>query len=110
MVGLALVPLTRGHLPLTVAAFMLVVAGVKAYQPAFWSLPSLFLTDVAAAGSIGLINSVGNLGGFLGPTILGGVENLTGSFVGGIYYLAGSLAVCAAIIFRLGVGRRDAPA
>jgi ACS family tartrate transporter-like MFS transporter len=107
MAGLALVPMTRGHLPLTIAAFMLTVAGIKAYQPAFWSLPSLFLTDVAAAGSIGLINSIGNLGGFLGPSILGGVENLTGSFVGGIYYLAGSLAVCAAIIFSLGVGRRE---
>ncbi len=107
MAGLALVPLTRGHLPLTVGAFMLIVAGIKAYQPAFWSLPSLFLTDVAAAGSIGLINSIGNLGGFFGPTILGGVENLTGSFVGGIYYLAGSMAVCASIIFALGVGRRE---
>jgi ACS family tartrate transporter-like MFS transporter len=107
MAGLILVPMTRGHLPLTIAAFMVIVAGIKAYQPAFWSLPSLFLTDVAAAGSIGLINSIGNLGGFLGPTILGGVENLTGSFVGGIYYLAGSMAVCAAIIFRLGVGRRE---
>jgi MFS transporter, ACS family, tartrate transporter len=113
MAGLALVPLTQGHLPLTIAAFMVIVAGIKAYQPAFWSLPSLFLTDVAAAGSIGLINSIGNLGGFLGPTILGGVEKVTGSFVGGIYYLAGSMAVCAAIIFRLGVGRQergDAPA
>jgi len=107
MAGLALVPLTRGHLALTIAAFMLIVAGIKAYQPAFWSLPSLFLTDVAAAGSIGLINSIGNLGGFLGPTILGGVENLTGSFVGGIYYLSGSMAVCAVIIFRLGIGRQE---
>lgn len=107
MAGLVLVPFTRGHLALTITAFMLIVAGIKAYQPAFWSLPSLFLTDVAAAGSIGLINSVGNLGGFLGPTVLGGVENLTGSFVGGIYYLAGSMAVCATIILRLGVGKRE---
>jgi ACS family tartrate transporter-like MFS transporter len=107
MAGLALVPLTRGNLPLTIAVFMLIVAGIKAYQPAFWSLPSLFLTDVAAAGSIGLINSIGNLGGFFGPTVLGGVENLTGSFVGGIYYLAASMGVCAVIIFTLGVGRRE---
>lgn len=107
MAGLALVPLTRGNLPLTIAVFMLIVAGIKAYQPAFWSLPNLFLTDVAAAGSIGLINSIGNLGGFFGPTVLGGVENLTGSFVGGIYYLAASMGVCAVIIFTLGVGRRE---
>jgi ACS family tartrate transporter-like MFS transporter len=107
MIALALVPLTRGHLPLTIGCFMLVLGGIKAYQPAFWSLPSLFLTDVAAAGSIGLINSLGNLGGFFGPTILGKVENITGSFVGGIYYLSGSMAVCVIIIFLLGLGRRE---
>jgi ACS family tartrate transporter-like MFS transporter len=107
MVALAMVPLTRGHLPLTIGCFMLVLGGIKAYQPAFWSLPSLFLTDVAAAGSIGLINSLGNLGGFFGPTILGKVENLTGSFVGGIYYLSGSMAMCVMIIFLLGLGRRE---
>ena len=107
MSALALVPWTRGHLPLTIGCFMLVLAGIKAYQPAFWSLPSLFLTDVAAAGSIGLINSLGNLGGFFGPTILGKVEKITGSFVGGIYYLSGSMAVCAIIILVLGLGRRE---
>ena len=107
MTALAAVPWTRGHLPLTIGCFMLVLGGIKAYQPAFWSLPSLFLTDLAAAGSIGLINSLGNLGGFFGPTILGKVEKITGSFVGGIYYLSVSLAVCAIIIFLLGLGRRE---
>jgi MFS transporter, ACS family, tartrate transporter len=107
MIALALVPWTRGHLPLTMGCFMLVIAGNKAYQPAFWSLPSLFLTDMAAAGSIGLINSLGNLGGFFGPTIMGEVEKITGSFVGGIYYLAGSMALCAIIISLLGLGRRE---
>jgi ACS family tartrate transporter-like MFS transporter len=105
--ALAAAPLTRGHLPLTIACFMLAFAGIKSYQPAFWSLPSLFLTDAAAAGSIGLINSIGNLGGFMGPTILGKVENLTGSFVGGICYLSASLAITAAIIFWLGLGRKE---
>ena len=82
-------------------------AGIKAYQPAFWSLPSLFLTDAAAAGSIGLINSLGNLGGFLGPAVLGLVEHQTGSFVGGIYYLCFSMAICALIIGLLGLGRKE---
>jgi len=107
MIALAIVPLTRGHLPLTIVCFMLVLAGLKAYQPAFWSLPNLFLTEVAAAGSIGLINSLGNLGGFVGPAILGKVEKITGSFVGGIYYLSGSMALCAIIIAVLGLGRRE---
>jgi ACS family tartrate transporter-like MFS transporter len=107
LLALAATPLTRGHLPFTIGCFMIVAAGIKAYQPAFWSLPSLFLTQSAAAASIGLINSVGNLGGFFGPTILGHVERLTGSFDGGIYYLCCSMAVCVTIIFLLGLGRRE---
>jgi ACS family tartrate transporter-like MFS transporter len=107
LLALGLAPMSRGHLPLTVLCFVLAFAGIKAYQPAFWSLPSLFLTDVAAAGSIGLINSIGNLGGFLGPTILGTVEKVTTSFVGGIYYLCVSLAACAAIVAVVGLGKRE---
>lgn len=100
-------PMTRGNLPLTIGCFMLAFAGVKAYLPAFWALPSLFLTGPAAAGSIGLINSIGNLGGFFGPAVLGKVEKVTGSFVGGIYYLSVSVTVSAIIIFFLGLGHRD---
>jgi ACS family tartrate transporter-like MFS transporter len=110
LVALGLTPFTRGHLPLTIACFMATAAGIKSYQPAFWSLPSLFLTGAAAAGSIGLINSIGNLGGFLGPTVLGTVEKYTGSFVGGIYYLCASMAICATIIALIGVGRRESSA
>ena len=110
LVALGLTPLTRGHLPLTIVCFMATAAGIKSYQPAFWSLPSLFLTGAAAAGSIGLINSIGNLGGFLGPTVLGTIEKLTGSFVGGIYYLCGSMMICATIIALIGVGQRESSA
>jgi ACS family tartrate transporter-like MFS transporter len=107
-VAFALAPATRGHMSLTIACFMLAFTGIKSYQPSFWSLPSLFLTDAAAAGSIGLINSLGNLGGFAGPSILGKVETVTGSFVGGMCFLSGSLALTAVIIFVLGLGRRKA--
>jgi MFS transporter, ACS family, tartrate transporter len=105
--ALALTPFTRGHLLLTVVCFMVVFAGFKSYLPAFWSLPSLFLTEAAAAGSIGLINSIGNLGGFLGPFVLGKVETVTGSFVGGIYFLCAFMTVSAAIILLLGLGRKE---
>jgi len=103
--SLALAPLTQGHLFLTVACFMLAFLGFKAYMPAFWSLPNLFLTEAAAAGSIGLINSIGNLGGYLGPSVLGKVQTLTGSFVGGIYFLCVSMALSATIIFFLRLER-----
>ena len=105
--ALAFAPMTQGNLPLTIGCFMLAFAGFKSYLPAFWSLPTLFLTEAAAAGSIGLINSVGNLGGFLGPYVLGKVQTVTGSFVGGIYYLCASMAVSAMIIFYLGLGRQE---
>ncbi len=98
--------LTQGRLWLTVALFTLAMTGLKAYLPAFWSLPSLFLTEAAAAGSIGLINSVGNLGGGLGPYVLGWVKKATGSFQNGILFLATSMVVSATIIMLLGVGHQ----
>jgi MFS transporter, ACS family, tartrate transporter len=107
VVILAITPFTRGHLGLTIACFMLVFTGIKSYQPAFWSLPSLFLTSTAAAGSVGLINSVGNLGGFVGPYFLGFVQKKTGSFVGGLYFLCCSMAVSVTILLLLGLGRRE---
>jgi ACS family tartrate transporter-like MFS transporter len=97
----------RGHVGLSVALFTLALTGTKAYLPAFWSLPSLFLTGSAAAGSIGLINSVGNLGGFLGPSVVGWVDAWSGSFVGGIWFLAISLSISASIIMSLGIGHRE---
>jgi ACS family tartrate transporter-like MFS transporter len=98
--------LIRDQLWVTVALFTVALTGLKAYLPAFWSLPSLFLTEAAAAGSIGLINSVGNLGGFLGPSVIGTVEKVTGSFQGGITFLALSMAISATILVTLGLGHR----
>jgi ACS family tartrate transporter-like MFS transporter len=102
--GLLLVMLSRGELALTVLGFMIAYAGFKAYLPAFWSLPTIFLTETAAAGSIGLINSVGNLGGFLGPYVLGKVESMTGSFEGGLIFLIVCMALSAATVSRLRLG------
>ena len=96
------------------------MTGLKAYLPAFWSLPSLFLTEAAAAGSIGLINSVGNLGGFVGPKAMGWLEKTMGidgrrratlpsgfnTYLPGILFLSVSMAVSATIIVSLPIGRR----
>jgi ACS family tartrate transporter-like MFS transporter len=107
--GLLLVTQSRGHLALTVLCFMVAFAGFKAYLPAFWSLPSLFLSESAAAGSIGLINSLGNLGGFLGPYVLGTMESLTGSFEGGLLFLSASMSLATVTVLRLGLGKRVNP-
>ncbi len=103
-------PLTQGSLPWTMACLMIAFAGFKTYMPAFWSLPSLFLAEVAAAASIGLINSVGNLGGAVGPWVIGVIKDTTGSYTNGFYFLAASMFLASAIIFWLGLGAKSPPA
>jgi MFS transporter, ACS family, tartrate transporter len=109
-IALAFAPATEGRLWLTVVLFTLAMTGLKAYLPAFWSLPSLFLAEAAAAASIGLINSFGNLGGAVGPTVVGVVRDYTGSYRTGLWFLAASMVVSALIIVSLGIGRKVKPA
>ena len=86
---------------LAAVAWMSVAAiGIYGAKAPFWPLPSMFLTGSAAAGGIALINSVGNLGGFAGPYIMGWVKNVTGSFQAGLYVLAG-FGIAAAFVTLL---------
>ena len=62
--------------------------------------------SAAAAASIGLINSFGNLGGAVGPTVIGIVRDVTGSFSTGLRFLALSGVISALIIMTLGIGRK----
>jgi D-galactonate transporter len=79
-------------------AWMSVAAiGIYGAKAPFWPLPSMFLTGSAAAGGIALINSVGNLGGFAGPYIMGWVKDATGNFKAGLYVLAG-FGIAAAVV------------
>jgi ACS family tartrate transporter-like MFS transporter len=103
-IALALTPMTRGSLGMTMLCFVIAFASLKAFLPIFWTLPNLFLTEVAAAGSIGLINSVGNLGGFFGPTIIGKIEAVTGSFAGGLMCMAVTMGVSSAVLLLLRLG------
>jgi len=95
---LVLSTLTRGNIYLSVLCFSIAAAGMKSYMPAFWSLPSLFLTSSAAAGSVGMINSIGNLGGFLGPSVMGYVDSTLGSYVYGLFFLSFTSICSAALI------------
>jgi MFS transporter, ACS family, tartrate transporter len=108
-VTLALMPLSLGSLLLTMILLVLLRTGIKSYQPSFWTLPGLFLTESAAAGSLALINSIGNLGGFVGPYVLGKLEKLTGSFASGLYFLAACMTMSVMIVLCLGLGRRPSP-
>src|SRR5271165_660663 len=104
--ALVLTPMTQGEPWLTIALFTLAMMGLKAYLPAFWTLPSEFLSASAAAASIGLINSFGNLGGAVGPTVVGIVRDSTGSYNVGLRFLAASMVISAIIIITLGIGRK----
>ena len=79
------------------------LAAVGTYAPmsVWWSYPTTFLSGMAAAGAVGLINSMGNLGGFVGPYLTGWVRQTTGSFAGAMLYLAASLAAAGLLILTL---------
>ncbi len=79
-----------GMIALTIAA-----VGDLGGRGPFWALPGRFLTGSASAGGIALINTVGALGGFVGPSMVGFVKNATGSFKGGLLLLAALLFVSA---------------
>ena len=98
--GLFLSAIAAENAILAIMFFCLVGAGLYAYLPGFWAIPAAFLTESAAAASIGLINSVGNLGGFVGPYIVGYLNNKTNSFYAPIIYLSCS-ALAAAILILL---------
>ncbi|MHB1653459.1 MAG: MFS transporter [Desulfitobacteriaceae bacterium] len=75
--------------------------GVYVGMGVWWTYPTSFLSGSAAAGAVGLINSVGNLGGWVGPYLVGFVKNQTGSFTWAYLYLAFSLTVAGILILTL---------
>ena len=70
------------------AGMCISTAGFYGTKGPFWSMPSMLLTGTAAAGGIAWINSIGNVGGFFGPAIVGWLKDVTGSYAGGLYGLA----------------------
>ena len=103
--GLALAG-TAGSVISVVAALTLVNIGITSAKPPLWSMPTMFLSGSAAAAGIATINSIGNLGGFVGPTMIGWIKDLTGSFLGGLYFVAGLLVVSAVLTFFLARSQR----
>jgi ACS family tartrate transporter-like MFS transporter len=99
--GLCLSAVFAENVVLAVAFFCVAGAGLYGYLPGFWAIPAAFLTESAAAASIGLINSVGNLGGFVGPYVVGYLNNKTGSFYAPVIYLSCSALVAAILILTV---------
>ena len=78
-------------------AMAVTAVGLYGSRPAFWPMPSIFLTGTAAAAGIALINSIGALGGYIGPFVVGWIKDSTNSFDNGLYFLAACALASAAI-------------
>ena len=83
-------------IPVSIAAM-----GVFSAIPSFWALPAQFLTGAAAAGGIGLINSIGNLGGFAAPYATGALNQFTGSDKAGMWAVGIIMLVSAVVVVAL---------
>jgi MFS transporter, ACS family, tartrate transporter len=101
--GLSLI--AAAHLRNPALAAVAVTIGVMANFatiPTFWTLPTGFLTGSAAAGGIALINSIGSLGGFVGPYVIGWVKDATGEITLGLVVLAASSIMAGVVTFLMG--------
>jgi len=88
-------------------ALCIAAIGLYSFTPPFWSLPTSFLRGDGAAAGIALINATGNLGGFLGPTIMGWMREATGGYLAGLRVLALAAAASGVLVVatRLKTGR-----
>jgi len=75
--------------------------GFYCAHPGFWPIPNMLLGRSAAAASIGLINSFGNLGGFLGPYAIGSLSGSSGNFGLAMLFLAACAFASALLVFRV---------
>jgi MFS family permease len=81
--------------------FTIATVGIYGVFGPFWAIPNSFLTSTAAAGAIAMINSIGNLGGFVGPYAMGLIRDMTGSFNGGMIFLAACFVGAAVLLMML---------
>jgi MFS transporter, ACS family, tartrate transporter len=99
--GLLLAGLFHDYHVLVVLLLAIAIAGVMAARPPFWAMPSDFLTGAKAAAGIAAINSIGNLGGFLGPFLIGWARQTTGSFTMGLMISSVTLLASAMFVISL---------
>jgi ACS family tartrate transporter-like MFS transporter len=100
-VGIALATVSQHSTVLIVLAFALCQLGQRSILSVFWAIPPMFLGGTGAAASIALINSIGNLGGFVGPFVVGALRNEKQSYTSGLLFLTAALIVQALLIASL---------
>jgi len=101
--GLVAAGVLHDRAGLVVAFLSVAIAGVMSARPPFWGLPTEFLEGRKAAAGIAAINSIGNLGGFTGPYLIGWAKEATGSFTLGLMLSAATLL--ASVVFTLSLRR-----
>jgi cyanate permease len=77
------------------------LVGINAARGIFWTIPPRFLTGMAAAGGLAFINSIGTMGGYVGPAVIGWLADQTGSFSAGLMAMAGFLFAASGLSWSL---------
>jgi len=92
---------TTSSVWMTLMLWSVIAAGIYSFLGPFWSLPSEFLSGLSAAAGIALINSIGNLGGFVGPSAIGVLTKQVGGIYTGLRLVGCSLLLSAVLLLLL---------
>jgi cyanate permease len=93
--------MVTGNFWVSLAWVTVALIGITSARAIFWAIPTRFLTGMAAAGGIAFINSIGTIGGFVGPYVVGWLKDRTGSFNAGLMAMAGFLLVATGLAWSL---------
>jgi nitrate/nitrite transporter NarK len=105
--GLAGIGLFLNRPALAFAALVVAVAGPLSGSVVFWQIPPMLLAGTGAAGGIALVNSIGSLGSWASPAVIGWLEDVTGSTAAGLYVVAGLIAFRGVLILLFMPRRRS---
>jgi len=92
-VGFGMLPFVQGHFGLSIFGLTLAALGVFSAMPIILAMPMSYLPAGAAAGGIAYVNTIGMLGGFVGPYMMGAIKTATGSFANGLFAVTGLLLI-----------------
>jgi ACS family tartrate transporter-like MFS transporter len=99
--ALVFMALSAGNIWVSVALLVVITAAIYAPYGPFWAMPSLFLTGSSAAVGLAAINSIANLGGFVGPVAFGALKDSTGSIYAGLAFVSLTLVAAGILVVRL---------
>ncbi|WP_334007129.1 MFS transporter [Burkholderia cepacia] len=97
-IALAVATTANGNLVISLVGMTIATSMIWAAYTVFWAIPSQYLKGDAAAGGIALINTIGLIGGFLSPTIIGAIHSATGSMAAGLLVMVALLVAGAAVL------------